>query len=865
MTDTERPMLGEAALALVMANRAALLAQAPGEGLLADEAQLRAALRVLNGEAAGTDGDGRVLLKDRAIRHILSHEERLFALPGFGLTQLAYWFSPAHPDYDVWGDDIFQSWLARADLSRLDPVMIDAALTRAGNQPDIVALACLRDDHGLDPRPQDLFSPAQVWPLFARDTQWLEQGLGLATVASRRVRLDLDAVLQVLGASAQLEQRWLPPLIRLARGDDARQRDAAQRLLATVPGMWQTAAQDLASGKQEERSAAARWLGVLQDRAAVPALHQALARESRETVSAVLLGVLENLGEDLRPRLSPAALLAEARKGLRAKAPAGLAWFSFGALPDCRWQDGGEVERDIVRWWVVLACKLKAPGGNALLARYVMLLDRDSREALAGAVLQQFIAHDTATPSLDEATAHALACIDRAMDANEQLSRLDTDHYLYEAPCTRGEKLDELKRDKLSQYLGSAMGEKGVLALAFAAPGQQAVSLLKQYMRWHPQRRGQLEAMLEALAPGAAPAVMQLLLGIAQRYKAASVQKKARLLVEQVAAHRGWSADQLAERSMPSGGLDENGELVLDYGRSVFVARLDGALKLQLFDANSQPLAALPAPRQEDREELAREAKQQLALCKQDILQVQAALASQLYRAMCLDRCWPADEWRDVFLRHPLANRLVQQVLWQEVAPDGQLLRIVRPVEDGSLIDAQDDAVTLAPDMRLRVAHAALMDDAHIACWQRHLADYRIKPLFDQLARRAVPAALLDGEEIAERRGWLGDTFRLRSVFRRLAYDPGPSEGGAIFTSYRKELGGMEAVIGFSGSALPEQLHPAALTTLHFHRLEGPRRYRPVALAQVPPVLLAEAYADYLEAAAACDGHDKDWRRKLPC
>lgn len=885
MTNTmPHSILGEAAIALVMANRTALLAYyasetqrelagtqrnsgKPGyaealeqEYLALTEARLLAAVGVLNG-----DGGDAAILADYSVRETLEFENRLFALPEFGLTQLAYWFTAVkNPGYDIWRDEVFQSWLKRPDLIRYDLPGIDAALTRAGNRPDIIALACVEEDEGWEPRPQELFGPEQVWPLFAPDTKWLDQGLGLSTVKERRARLDLDAVLQVLALCPQLEPRWIKPLITLARGADPAQRDAAQRLLAREPDMWQTAARDLTSSKQEERSAAARWLGQLQDRAAVPVLRQALDRESRETVGAVLFGVLESLGEDMRARLTPEVLLTEARKGLKAKPPAGLAWFSDAALPVCRWSDGASAPPEILRWWVVLACKLKAPAANATLERYVKLLDAASRAALGSSILRQFIAHDTATPSLDQAIAHAQANVDGAFAYNQRCCKLDTDDYCYEEELTRDQVFDDLKWSKLSEYLGSAADEKGILALAFATPGQEAVALLKAYMREHGQRRHQLEAMLEALAVGVAPAVMQLLLVVAKRYKPASVQKKARSLIDQVALRHGWSAAQLAERTLPAGGLNQQGELLLDYGARGFYAKLDGALKLQLFSADGQPVAALPDARKGDDEELVDEAKQLLALCKKDVKQAQSALAAQLYLAMCAGRLWPQDEWREVLLEHPVAGRLLQTLLWIEVAADGRDVRMLRPAEDGSLLDIDDDAIILAPDSRLRLAHAALMSEADIASWRRHLKDYKVKPLFDQLGRTAVPAALIDGDSIADRLGWLGDTGRLRSIFGKLGYDRGQPAGGPIYTTYQKQFGTLQAVIRFSGAVLPEERYPAALKTLEFQSLEGAWRYRPLPLAQVPPVLLAEAYGDYLAAAGACTGYDAEWQRKVP-
>ncbi len=44
---------------------------------------------------------------------------------------------------------------------------------------------------------------------------------------------------------------------------------------------------------------------------------------------AALLTALEQFGEDISGYLAPKVLLAEAQKGLKAKAPASMAWFNL--------------------------------------------------------------------------------------------------------------------------------------------------------------------------------------------------------------------------------------------------------------------------------------------------------------------------------------------------------------------------------------------------------------------------------------------------------------------------------------------------------------------------------------------------------
>ena len=76
---------------------------------------------------------------------------------------------------------------------------------------------------------------------------------------------------------------------------------------------------------------------------------------------------------------------------------------------------------------------------------------------------------------------------------------------------------------------------------------------------------------------------------------------------------------------------------------------------------------------------------------------------------------------------------------------------------------------------------------------------------------------------------------------------------------------GVRVSIEFSGNTLPEENVAAALKTLSFENSRS-RSWSDNALplASVPPVLLAEAYADYLAIAQACTGFDADWEKMMP-
>ena len=836
---------------------------------------LQAAVRLLNGQ-----GDKKDVQRVRGgeAANVVSAGNRLQALPGFGPVHMVRWLSVSHHWGSFWPNDGFQKWLGLQPAGSVDLRALAAVIQRVELSLDDVARAAISDFWNA-PNAVDVLPADRVWPFFLEHPEFIDEGLGLVPPPKRErssSALDMAGTLRLLAVFPQIPARWMPRLMELALGESKALRPLAQQALARMPDIGRSVIDSLAHTKSEVRIEAARWLANLKHTPAVPALTQALDKESRETVRAAFLTALEALGEDIAPRLASALLLAEAKKGLKAKPPAGLAWFAMDALPPACWADGSAVEPEITRWWVVLACKLKEPGGNALLSRYMGLLDSASRQALGSTVLRQFIAQDTRHPPLEEGIAYA------NQHAAQRYQRYQTGYQnakpeyrqYYEADYAKSQEqvFEECKREKMGEYLGSAIGEKGILALAAHAPGHELVTLLQHYMRDHYQRRAQIEAMLEGAAPGNDPLVIQLLLGLSRRYRTASVQAKARTLVQEIADRNGWTQEQLADRTIPTAGLDDTGTLALPYGDRTFTMVLDAAMKPELRNPDGKPIKALPEPRQNDDPAQIKDTKAQLSASKKELKQVIDLQTARLFEAMCTGRVWPLAEWTQYLQAHPIAGRLIQRLVWMELDAQGQCLQSFRPTEDGSLINTDDDEVTLAEGSALRLAHASLLDDAQASAWTAHFKDYKLTPLFAQMARKAPDIAFADDKgiavrEIKDREGWVSDTFTLRGTFTKLGYQRAQAEDGGFFYQYTKEFAsaGVRVVMEFSGNCLPEENVAAALKTLSFEnsRQRGWGDHS-LPLAEVPPVLLAEAYGDYLALAKVCAGYDADWEKKMP-
>ena len=714
--------------------------------------------------------------------------------------------------------------------------------------------------------------PHSVWP-------WALANPDLVVERLRDTRLAAQA-LQTLEHMPTVPEQILPTLVQIAIGPSTVNRPLARRIVARharagavggpggdpdgagadSPRVGDLAARALTGGAKQ-REAAAQWLAELADTTAVVALREALARETSPRPRAALLGALAACDERAAELVAPRTLEAEAERGLKRRPPASLAWFDADALPALRWADGTAVDPRVARWWVVLADRLKDPSGHGMFELYLDRLDAADAAALGSHVLRAWIAQDTIRPPEEESRAHAelegRRNYDRAQrDLARAIGTEQEDYARRQAAVPLSRHVERAYRYHHQLFPGSAIADKGLLALTVRMDGAELARAVRDYedtcWRWQGGHRAQLAALMTALAANGHPDALALLQSAARGHAMRSIQKTATALLEQVARWRGWSADELADRMIPTAGFDDDGALRLSYGGRTVIARPTPEGGVVLADADGRPLKSLPAARTPDDPGGADDAKKRLGSARRQVKAVMSLQASRLYEAMCASRTWPADQWRELLADHPLVGRLVTRLIW-EALPDGVRFR---PAEDGALLGADDAAVELAPGAAVRLAHRTALSGAEAHAWRRHLADYEVSPPFDQLEAAApdVPADATAVRAPGGRR--VTTTLALRRAAAKRGWRRAPAEDGGWFWSYLKDFPslGLTAAVNFSGARLPEEDQPCAVDDLEVRRGRAP-----VVLGRVPPVLLAECCADFA-ALAALGRPDPHWR-----
>ncbi|MBQ4782798.1 DUF4132 domain-containing protein [Pectobacterium versatile] len=751
--------------------------------------------------------------------------------------------------------------IATLELRQLENVLQKLACRDPSR---VVAALCLETYHnGLK-----IFSKSeQLWPFFSLYPDYIAEALGLLPNKSdsQYRKFELSHAFELLGKFPAIPAQFIPRIMELALGENKTFRVSAQKLLEKLPNVHVNAQESLHSAKQEIRITTIEWLARIKHKDSIAPLYALLKKEKRETVRAALLAALEQFGEDISPYLSEKVLRDEALKGLKASPPASMSWFDYNAIPPLKWENGKAVDADIIKWWIILAVKLKMPAGNTLLQRYVGLLAKESQHKLGHFILHAFITQDVKNPSLEDAMLEAHKDAPARLKTYQYYLERYPEYYQKYEHYTLEQATEEIKHEVLRRYLGSAIADKGMLALIGRIEGHVAVSALRNYTRDHYQRRSQIEAMISAMAISDDPLIIQLLLSLSRRYRTAAIQEKARELVKDIADRNGWSADELADRTIPTAGLDETGTLVLEYGERIFTARMDSKQKLVLLNPEGKEIKALPAARKTDNEEQIKEAKKLFSSSKQELKQVIDLQTARLYESMCAQRQWSSEDWQTYIMGHPVMRPLIERLVWQEVK-DEQVLNTFRPTDDGCLLNLEDDEVELSNGTVIQLTHAAIVDNEMREAWLAHFKDYKVTFLFSQMVNM-LPELDRKLVEIEDKKGWLTDTFTLRGVLTKMGYQRAPAEDGGSFNHYYKHFSSLNLYvnIGFSGSYVPEENIPAVLFDLSFEKNQQNYWDRNnLALQDVPPILLAESYADYLKVAEACSGYDADWESKTP-
>jgi hypothetical protein len=382
----------------------------------------------------------------------------------------------------------------------------------------------------------------------------------------------------------------------------------------------------------------------------------------------------------------------------------------------------------------------------------------------------------------------------------------------------------------------------------------ETVRRLAPVIRAWPGEGGHTRAVagLDVLAAIGTDVALMYLNGIAQKVKFRALKERAGEKIAELAAELGLTAAELADRLVPDLGLDDNGSLVLDYGRRTFTVGFDEQLRPYVADAAGKRLKALPKPGAQDDPVLAPEAYQRFTALKKDVRAIAADQVRRLEQAMVTQRRWTGAAFRQFFTGHPLLRHLVRRLVWVRFDGDGRPGGGLRLAEDGSLAGVTDETVTLGDAEQVGIAHPLHLGD-DLAAWSEVFADYEILQPFPQLGRGVEP---LTPERAAGLVGRKAPSTALLGLERRGWRRGSPQDAGVQGWFERDVPGGQHLVLAIDpgiavgaidvlGDQTVEAIFVAPAGDHHWFRRDQDDRIR-----ELDPITAAEALRDLTEVLA---------------
>jgi Domain of unknown function (DUF4132) len=714
-------------------------------------------------------------------------------------------------------------------------------------QPSLLELAAIRQGLGLPPGVNfvnyEAWPEADIAPFVA---------LYSAEIAAGFRRPDSDTwhrpagrlLYRAFSAMPIIPPAAVEELFAIALGTSKRERGWAQYALAKVPEKEVRIVAALSHEDACVREVAARWLGQLHHTPATADLESALMNETNDRTTSVLTDALEKLGQPAARYFDRRSLEASASQTTANSVPFELSWFPFDQLPVVSWADTGEtVAPDVIRWLVIRAFQLKSPEPDALLRFYSTLLQDGDREDLGRFVLDAWLARDLQMAH-DVATQFTSARREAGTDF--EIARM--------LPFA------------MSKPTSHALASKGLVAVAAACSATGAAETTWRYInRWHGYRVGQGQALLGMLAWIDEPSATQVLLTISTRFRTRGLQKEAVRLSSALAARRGWTPDELADRSIADAGLDADGRINLSYGARSFKARLLPSLALEITGPDSSVTKTLGEMQPGDDAGKVKEAMMALSATRRTIKATVRSQTVRLYEAMCLQRRWTFGDWQQYLQLNPIVRHVIEQLVWAEIDSEGNVVRTFRSTETAQLVDAENRELLVDATGLVVVAHESLLEANDASAWMASFDRHGVTPLFAQFGRGLFVLADDQGslESITEYEGYVVSYRSLRERAVKLGYTRGLRGDHGETTQVERYFRGLDlvAVISFT-RVMDDSNEDTALLALSFARTRGSHRVGlRIPLRDVPSLLLSECHSDLRSLADRGSGFNPEWRK----
>lgn len=400
--------------------------------------------------------------------------------------------------------------------------------------------------------------------------------------------------------------------------------------------------------------------------------------------------------------------------------------------------------------------------------------------------------------------------------------------------------------------------------------------LIRAINDWPQNARGAIACdAVAALSVSPDPAALVAVDSISRKFKFRQVKVAAAAALESAAKELGITAEELADRIVPTLDFTPDGTRIFDYGPRKFTVRLTSSLELAVNTEAGKAVKSMPAPGKTDDAEKASAAYEAYKTLKKQIKTTVTAQRARLELALSAQRCWDSVAWRKLFVENPVMHQFAINLIWG-VYENGKLKETFRYMEDGSFNTADEEEYVLPSETNIGLVHPIELEEDTLAAWKQQLEDYEIIQSIDQLSRPIyrLPAEQAQATALETVAGRILNSLSLMGKLQGMGWYRGSVvDGGGFYTFYREDPSvGIGVELNFSGCFVGGDSEEITVFDAVFYKAgtvdrgsycyDAPKKENIFRLDQVPARYYSEIVWQLERATASSTEMDPDWRSK---
>lgn len=319
------------------------------------------------------------------------------------------------------------------------------------------------------------------------------------------------------------------------------------------------------------------------------------------------------------------------------------------------------------------------------------------------------------------------------------------------------------------------------------------------------------------------------------------------LALEAAAEELGISTHELGDRIIPDFGFEGLFRL-FTVGDESYRAFIDSNFKIAFFTDDNKKLKAIPRA-------ASTELKDEFKAIAKEIRDITKSQSSRLEYYLIIQRRWDIKNWQQFFLQNPVMFIYATRLLWGIYNEQGELIQTFLCNEDTSLIDVEQEEITIEAGV-IGIVHPSQLDSSQLQQWKQLFFDLSIDPIFAQLDRPVPEKKDIDFSKCIIH-AFAGKKMKqgsIRSTLERYGWHKGPVEDAGMLASFnlsyseRKieailEVEGVAVFYGWGGDETLGRLYiidKNKATQRWFNSPKNDDDDRLVRLKDVPPIFLDE-------------------------